>query len=267
MAQLEKKTPKEHALENYVPDSPDRQIGDRWIAMKNALTRAGHGLSLSEKRLVMLALSSLDSKATYIIGQVPTSRVTAADYAELYDVDPNTAYDQLQSAAKTLYNRSITIFEHSAKRKGRSLSSTIRTDMRWVGRCKYHEGEGWVELGWWPELMPYVSKVVRGNFTSYQLKQASALRSVHSWRLLELLLRFESTGWAEYTVEDFATSMDATEKQRENFAAIRRKIIEPAVKELTEKDGWIIDWQPIKAGRRVAKLRFTFKRDPQERLL
>ena len=129
---------------------------------ENALTRAGHGLSLSEKRLVMLALSSLDSKATYIIGQVPTSRVTAAEYAELYDVDPNTAYDQLQAAAKALYNRSITIFEHSAKRKGRSLSSTIRTDMRWVGRCKYHEGEGWVEIGWWPELMPYVSKSSAG---------------------------------------------------------------------------------------------------------
>ena len=109
--------------------------------------------------------------------------------------------------------------------------------------------------------------VVRGNFTSYQLKQASALRSVHSWRLLELLLRFASTGWAEYTVEDFCTSMDATEKQKQNFAKVRTQIIEPAIKELTEKDGWIIDWQPIKAGRRVAKLRFTFKRDQQERLL
>ena len=106
-----------------------------------------------------------------------------------------------------------------------------------------------------------------GNFTSYQLKQASALRSVHSWRLLELLLRFASTGWAEYTVEDFCTSMDATEKQKQNFAKVRTQIIEPAIKELTEKDGWIIDWQPIKAGRRVAKLRFTFKRDQQERLL
>lgn len=261
MGDMDKKTPKEHSLENYLPDNPERQLGDRWVAMKNALTRAGHGLSLSEKRLVMLALSALDSKATYIIGQVPMSRVTAKDYAELYEVDPNTAYDQLQAAAKSLYNRSITIFEHAAQRKGRSLRSTIRTDMRWVGRCKYHEGEGWVEIAWWPELIPYISKVVRGNFTSYQLKQASALRSVHSWRLLELLLRFESTGWAEYTIEDFSTSMDATEKQRADFGKIRTKIIEPAVKELTEKDDWIINWKPIKAGRRVAKIRFEFKRE------
>jgi plasmid replication initiation protein len=60
--------------------------------------------------------------------------------------------------------------------------------------------------------------------------------------------------------------MDATEKQRENFANIRRKIIEPAVKELVEKDGWIIQWRPIKAGRKVRALRFDFMRDPQLRL-
>ena len=92
------------------------------------------------------------------------------------------------------------------------------------------------------------------------------MRSIYSWRLLELLSRFEGNGWAEYTIEDFATSMDATEKQRENFAAIRRKIIEPAVKELVEKDGWLIQWQPIKAGRKVKAVRFKFMRDPQGRL-
>ena len=123
-----------------------------------------------------------------------------------------------------------------------------------------------MELYWWPKLLPYLTNIKK-QFTSYQLKQASALRSAYSWRLLELLLRFEKTGVAEYTIEDFAVSMDATPKQRENFAAIRRKIIEPAVKELNDKDGWVIQWQPIKAGRKVAKVRFTFKRDPQGRLL
>jgi plasmid replication initiation protein len=57
--------------------------------------------------------------------------------------------------------------------------------------------------------------------------------------------------------------MDATEKQQSDFAAIRRKIIEPAVKELTEKDGWLIQWRPVKKGRKVGGLRFDFRRDEQ----
>jgi len=55
--------------------------------------------------------------------------------------------------------------------------------------------------------------------------------------------------------------MDASAKQQADFAAIRRKIIEPAVKELMDKDNWLIQWRPIKKGRKVAALRFDFKRN------
>lgn len=237
--------------------------GERRVTMSNALTRAAHGLTLGEKRVIMAAVSKLDSRRPAIPGQVPTTRITAAEYAELSGCGMNAAYEALQTAAANLYDRSITIFSPSYKRGSKRLGEkdTI-IKMRWVGRATYHEREGWVELAWWHELIPHLLGLQK-QFTTYQLQQASALRSVYSWRLLELLTRFASTGRAEYTIEDFAMSMEATDKQRENFAAIRRKIIEPAVKELQEKDGWVIDWKPIKDGRKVAKLAFTFSRNPQ----
>ncbi len=104
------------------------------------------------------------------------------------------------------------------------------------------------------------------QFTTYQLQQASALRSTYSWKLLELLMRFKDTGRAEYMIEDFCASMGATEKQRADFNNIKRRMIEPAVRELQEKDGWLIQWMPIKAGRKVKSLSFTFMRNPQGRL-
>lgn len=255
----------QYALENYDAGDLERSSGDRWVTMQNSLIRAGHGLSLPEKRIVMMAVSMLDSRKSYRPGDVPTTRITAAEYAALAECEMNTAYEALQDAAKQLYHRSITFYEPAHKRRGKAVEPT-KVQMRWVGQVHYQKGEGWVELYWWPKLLPYLTNIKK-QFTSYQLKQASALRSAYSWRLLELLLRFEKTGVAEYTIEDFAVSMDATPKQRENFAAIRRKIIEPAVKELNDKDGWLIKWEPIKAGRKVAKVRFTFKRDLQGRLL
>ena len=260
-----RKTPAQHAVVNYDAGDVDRPAGERLVTMSNALTRAGHGLTLAEKRIVASAVSKLDSRKPMQPGEVPRTRITAAEYAETFDVDADTAYDQLRAAAKQLYGRSITFYEPAHKRRGKPIEPTM-VQMRWVGSAKYQKGEGWVELAWWPDLMKYLIGL-KGQFTSYQLQQASALRSAYSWKLLELLQRFESTGWAEYTIEDFAASMDATPKQRENFAAIRRKIIEPAVRELGEKDGWLIQWRPIKAGRKVAGVRFDFKRDPQGRLL
>jgi plasmid replication initiation protein len=252
-----------HRAQGYDVDDVERGPGERLVTMSNALTRAGHGLTLAEKRIVMIAVSKLDSVRPLKPGEVPTTRITAAEYAEAFGVDLDTAYDQLQGAAKTLYNRSITFFEPAWKRGGKPLPPT-RVQMRWVGSVKYQDGEGWVELAWWPALLPHLTGL-RKQFTSYQLQQASALRSIYSWRLLELLTRFESTGWAEYEIEDFKTSMDAP-ASLSDFGQVKRRIIEPAVKELTEKDGWIIQWHPIKAGRKVKSIRFTFMRDPQGRL-
>lgn len=260
------KASKSKALEHYKADCPERDAGDRWITMTNALTRAGHGLSLAEKRIVMAAVSKMDSRRAVMPGTAPVTRITAMEFAELFGVDTDTAYDQLQAAAKNLYQRSITVFQPSHKRGRKRIGDkgTV-TRMRWVGRATYHEGEGWIELAWWHEVLPYLTGIKK-QFTKYQLKQASALRSVYSWRLLELLTRFQSSGKAEYTIEDFKASMDAP-PSLSDFAQVKRRIIEPAVKELTEKDGWLIQWEPVKRGRRVASVRFTFMRDPQGRLL
>jgi len=238
--------------------------GDRWVTMSNALTRAGHGLTLAEKRIIVSAVSKLDSYRPLKPGEVPRTKITAAEYAELAECSMQTAYEALQGAAKNLFERKITFYEPAYKRNGKPLPPT-RRQMRWVGEAKYQEGEGWVELAWWTALLPHLVGIKR-QFTTYQLQQASALRSAYSWRLLELLTRFQSTGWAEYAIEDFCTSMDATEKQRADFNNIKRRIIEPAVNELTQKDGWLIQWEPIKAGRKVKALRFTFERSPQGRL-
>lgn len=250
-----------HKAQGYDVTDEEHPAGERWVTMTNALTRAGHGLTLAEKRLVMAAVSKLDSRRVLKPGEVPRTKITATEYAEIAEVDMRTAYEALQGAAKNLFERKLTFFEPAHKRNGKQLKP-IRTDMRWVGRCKYHDGEAWVELSWWPDLLPHLTGLQR-QFTTYQLQQASALRSVYSWRLLELLMRFKSTGKAEYTIEDFAASMDATEKQRTNFNNIKRRMIEPAVKELTQKDGWLIQWEAVKAGRKVKSLRFTFMRNPQ----
>ncbi|WP_431733584.1 hypothetical protein [Kingella kingae] len=44
---------------------------------------------------------------------------------------------------------------------------------------------------------------------------------------------------------------------------VRTTGIEPAIKELTEKDNWLIEWEARKRGRKVATLLFKFQRNPQ----
>ena len=234
---------------------PKQALALRHVTIDNALIRSAQGLTLAEKRLMMLAVSMLDSRKEVAADSVQMTAIKAADYADLAKVDMRTAYQELKYASKKLYSRSIRFYEPPDPKRRSKKATEI--DMRWVGEAKYKDDEGLVEIYWWPRLIPYLTNL-KNQFTSYQLQQATALRSMYSWRLLEILSQFKDTGVLVIPIEEFAHAMDANDKYKTDFARIRTRMIEPAVKELREKDGWDITWKAIKRGRTVAILRFDF---------
>lgn len=256
-------------MAGYEPESQTRAPGDRWITMSNALVRAGHGLALSEKRLVAIAISKLDSvKAPAPGARVPRINVTAAEYAELAEVASSAAYEALEKAGTALMRDAISMYEPAwLSRKKKTVKEGAKptvVKMPWVITSKYVPNEARIEMEFHPDVVPFLLGLKK-QFTSYQLKQTSSLRSVYSWRLLELLSRFKSTGVAEYTIEEFRISMDVPDGLSD-FSQVKRRVIDPAIKELQEKDGWKIELELIKGGKRIKALRFKFSRDPQRTL-
>lgn len=240
----------------------EQQLADLQVNMSNALTRSAHGLTLAEKRIVAACIAKTDQVPN--MGQVRQRgawlvRLSAADYAETFGVDRNTAYEQLKGASETLFSRYIRTTRPS--RKG-----IVEYKFRWVGGVRYHEGEGWVELDWWHEVVPHLFGL-RSEFTSYKLKQASALRSAYSWRLFEVLQSWQGTGRYQPNIEDFCLAMDVPDSYKKNFKELRRRVIEPAVSELIQKNNMVITWATQSAGRKVIALDFKFCPNPQQSLL
>lgn len=232
----------------------DAPLGDLHVNTSNALTRAAQGLSLAEKRVVCACLAKLDS--VKLDSGRYKCKLTAAEFAETFDVSLDTAYEQLMDTGKKLMKRTARTVEQTPRGKKERI-------WVWVSGVVYHHGEGWVELGFSHEMTPHLV-VLRGQFTSYQLKHASALRSVYSWRLLELLMQFKKTGLLRITVEDFSHAMEAPPSYRANFKELRQRVIEPAIKELTTKDNLVIEWKGTKrGGRKITGLEFTFEANPQ----
>ncbi len=246
------------AVKQPVRPSHELSPGKLHVTMSNALTTAAQRLSLAEKRVMMFAVSQLDVFKKNGGTETGMVKLSAHRYADEFGIDIDTAYNQLQSCAESIITKQVWWYE-DAKR------GVKKVQINWLSKAEYYKGEGTVSLWFTSHIAPHLLQL-KGRFTTYQLAQASALRSIYSWRLLELLSQYKKTGWRQIGLDEFHHAMESTEKQRENFAAVRRKIIEPAVKELRAKDGWLIDWTPIKTGRKVTALRFEFKRDPQERL-
>lgn len=238
----------------------DIAIPERAISMSNALARGAQGLNLSQKRIIALALAMTDSVPVRdaVAGQMNgwTVRLSAGDYAETYDVDLDTAYTQLQTGARSLLKclwRTVSI--------GKKGGSTI-TEGQWLSLAKYKKKEGLIDITFHQHVSPHLL-ALRKQFTTYKLKQAAALRSIYAWRLFECLQSWKSKGVWIVDITDFHKAMDATTSCRSNFGMLRRTVIEPAVRELVEKDNMVIEWLPVKAGRKVSGLEFRFYTNPQ----
>lgn len=233
--------------------SRETGLANRNVSMSNSIVSAAHALTLSEKRIMSAALAKLDS----ITKAQPHKAVsiTALEFAECFQIDETTAYEQLKKGANGLYNRSITRLLPTPY--GQKIEK-----IRWLDRAVYHPGEGYVELNFSSHVAPYLMALEK-RFTTYKLEQTRALRSIHSWRLFENLKRWESTGLWRVEIEDFHHAMEATASYQKNFAQLRKWVIEPAVRELRELSGLEIAWEAHKAGRRVSTLIFRFKPSAQ----
>lgn len=227
-----------------------------YVNMSNALIKAAQGLSLGEKRLLMLAVSKLDSK-TKPTPENMILRITVAEFVESFGVAANTGYEEVKAASEKLMDRRIRFFHEDDEGK------CYETRMQWVGRATYAASEGFVVLALWHELSPMLFEL-KSHFTSYKLSRASALRSLYSWRLFELLMQYKSTGLLAIKTDEFSKTLETPNSYRQDFSLLRTRVIEPAVKEIQEKDGLVVSWEPIKAGRKVKALQFTFKREQKE---
>ena len=227
-------------------------LTNRNVVISNYITRSAQTLNLVEKRILMAGIAKLGGAN----GEI---KLSAQEYADTYDVDIRTAYNELKGAVGTLMKRTLSWQITDGKKIG------TRTTI-WVQGYDYFKDEGIVKFRFSEYIFPFLFELER-EFTKYQLKQAAALRSIYSWRLLELFEQMrdktDGDGWLSMPIEEFWHATEATESYRANFQLLRKRVIEPAVKELTEKDNWLIEWEARKRGRKVATLLFKFKRNPQ----
>jgi plasmid replication initiation protein len=233
---------------------------NRQVAMSNELARAHQGLILIEKRVVALGLSKIDSR--YFVDPRIRSNfsteITAQEYSQIYGISMPAAYIELQTAARKLYERNVRFYFKVSNSKNEA-----EINVRWLTQAIYYKGEGRIEIWWNPRIIDHITGL-RAKFTTYKLMLAQNFKSIYSWRLFELLMTFFSTKVANYPIEEFWYAMEVTEKQKANFGYIRRRIIEPAIKEITEKSHFKIAYTTTKRGKRITSINFKYSIDKEK---
>lgn len=218
---------------------------DLVVTRHNSLIEGCYKLNLDEQRLLYLCITQLDPRKP--LPKDNSFTVTASQFAKTFNIDPTNVYKQLEEASKELAERWL-----------RTNDGKYREKFRWVFGVRYHDDEGKVTLGFSPWVVPYLTSLHK-QFTSIKLSQIANLKSVYSIRLLEFLTQFKSTGKFIINLDKFKERL-GIENEYNRFYNLKKRVIEPALKELKEKSGLTIEWKPIKSGKTITQLEFVFSK-------
>jgi len=188
-------------------------LSNKNIVISNSVTRAGQGLSLAEKRVLFSGLAQLNGKNGFV-------NLKANEFSEIFKITPSVAYRQLKEAVGNISKRYITYEAYHEKSIGIGR-------MNWLSAYEYFEKEGYVRFRFNELLFPYLFEL-QSHFTKYKLQQACALRSIYSWRLLELFeqqkqMNKDGYRWLKISVDDFNHAMEISEGYKKTFGLLRKK--------------------------------------------
>lgn len=221
------------------------------IAYKsNALIEASYKLTLQEQRLLLMCIGKIDPREQEVR---KTFQITSNDfYLAFPDMGKSNAERHLKEAIDKLAERWIYIHNNNERRR-----------IRWIQEeAEYFDKEGKIEIVFSDSIMPYLTQL-QGQFTKIIIKNVSALKSVYSIRLYELLMQFKAIGDRLISLDDFRSMLGLDDDKYPTFKSLNQWVIKPAVKELNQKSNLSVSVDSIKKGRSVFALHFHFKEDQQ----
>lgn len=175
--------------------------------------------------------------------------LTAKEYNEIFKCDMKNSYNFLKKACKKLMKTSITIEKIELKQLW---------EINVCSHAVYNENQGSVTVMFTDSIMPYLAQV-REQFTTYNLKEISEFRSIHSVRLYEQIQQFKDTGYFLKSINQLRKIFALGDKYKK-YNHLKTKTFGHAVKEINNRYHIDLDFQEIKEGRKVTTIKFTFNK-------
>ncbi|APQ06976.1 MULTISPECIES: replication initiation protein [Pseudomonas] len=219
------------------------------VYQSNKLIESSYTLTLQEKRLVMLAASILHSKH-----EPPRDgivKVSAEAFASVFGVEVKHAYGILAEAIERLWPRDIKRFE----------GGTEVETMRWIYKKKYLEGEGAVEIGFSPSILPHLT-LLTTEFTSYRLKHISNLTSLYAFRIYELSTQYKKFGVRTFDLTRLRELLNL-ENKYPNVKDLRRYVLDPCIEEISQHTDLGLSLEAQRTGRKITGFKIYIEQSEQ----
>lgn len=208
---------------------------DAVVAKSNSLIPKMAKFDLSELRLIAYCIAHYDSRA-------PENRVFRArvdDLTKLFPMDKKCAYAVVRKTMNGINKKPL---EFKREDGGECC-------WYWFSGFVYFPNKGEFEFHITPEIQPYLLEL-KGTFTQYRLKDVYQFKAASTWKMYELLKRWE-------TAREWAVSLDelrlllGVAGKYPIWKDFNGWVIAPATKEINETSDLSVSYEKEKRGRSV----------------
>ncbi|PEE34675.1 replication initiation protein [Bacillus cereus] len=221
----------------------DLQIKENNIVSKsNTLIEANSRLNLVEQKMLLCLASNIEPSDR----DFKTYTFPIRQFHDLLGLSGSTKYTELSKITKELVSKVIEI------RIGEEL-----IQVSWLSSAIYNKNKGTIDLRFDPLLKPFLLEL-SSKFTSYRLANVVKLKSTYAIRIYELLKQYEHIKERTISLENLRYYLDAIDVYP-NYANFKQRVLRPSQKELNQKTDISFEFEEIKLGRRVQKIKFIIR--------
>jgi len=129
-----------------------------------------------------------------------------------------------------------------------------------VKEVDYDEGVVTAEIS--KNLLPYFELAKERLFTRFHIQNIKPLTSIHAIRMYELAKQFDDTGWRILDIEELKRMLKLEGKYNA-VKDLKKRVLEPAKKQINERTDINIDYELVKEGRKYKKIRLKISKNQQ----
>jgi plasmid replication initiation protein len=219
------------------------------VVKSNRLVEASYRLTLAEQRVILSAIAQSRQMKKPLTAETLVF-IKATDYAQMYEMPLNQAYEQLKEAEKLIFQREFTLVDTRLE-----TGEMFPLRSRWVFAAGHSNTAGMIGLMFSPLILPYITQLEE-QFTRYKLEKVAKMSSVYAIRLYELLMQWESEGRRTVELEWLKKTLMVNEAYPRMFN-FKKRVIDVAVAQINEFSDLTVSYEQCKTGRIVTHFIFT----------
>ena len=212
------------------------------VKSNDLILKTHYNLTLVEMKLVSYLISKIvaDDK------EIKTVNISIKDFCHLTNIEPKgNNYEAIRNSIKSLKTKSWWIM----------LDDNTELLYSWLDYAIIKKNTGNIEICLSKSLTPFLVQL-RSRYTKYTLAEILKLKSRAAVRLFEICQSQLYKGFFVIDIDQFKKLLDIKDKYND-YRDLRKRIIEPSIKEINDLTYISVSYEPIKEGKKITKLRFT----------